>query len=154
MLTLSNSKKVIKVSFLVIACKDEKNEFPLPMFSVYAGQEYKLKYVDSQCRTYESWHDWKSDNNLPEMKYAYPKDGYLTCQIGKYAFDETKDPLVGFGDSPASGTLHKVGKGADITAGITSLVCGGIGIASMFTPIGPAVLLASGKVFNKSQIEV
>ena len=139
--------KSIKISFLTVFCKDDKNEFPLPLFSVYAGSSVSKSdhfYVDSQCRTYKNWKDWKENNNLPKMKYAYPKNGYMTCKDGQYAFDINKDPLVEYGEPPSCSTLNKVGKGVDTASGITSLVCGGIGIASLFTPVGAAVLLGSG----------
>ena len=144
--SLSKSK-IVKVSFLTIFCKDDKNEYPLPLISVYAGSSVGKSnhfYVDCQCRTYKNWTDWRENNNLPSMKYAYPKNGYMSCKAGDYAFQRDKDPLIDFDDSPQSGNLAKTGKVVDTVTGISSLVCGGIGIASMFTPVGPAVLLGTG----------
>uniref|UniRef100_A0AC34FQB0 DUF4781 domain-containing protein n=1 Tax=Panagrolaimus sp. ES5 TaxID=591445 RepID=A0AC34FQB0_9BILA len=55
----------LSVGILVICCKKEGKEFPLPIFRIYTGQNCPPKYVDTQCRIYDNWNDWEENNCLP-----------------------------------------------------------------------------------------
>lgn len=78
-------------------------------------------YVDTHCRTYSNWDDWKCNNTLPMMKYCYPKSGYYTCKDGECAFDENRDPIVEFGETPSSNVSSQVLRYTDTASGIISL---------------------------------
>ncbi|CAL4122645.1 unnamed protein product [Meganyctiphanes norvegica] len=145
-LEISKSRKEVKVSFLIIACKKEDSEFSLPIICVLAGRVNNKdirQFVDNQGRIYKSWDDWKQNNTLPMLKYAYPTSGFLSCCEDKYEFDAERDPCVSFDTSPQCNLWTRILRQTDTASGITSLSCGVIGIASMFTPVGPVVLLGS-----------
>lgn len=152
-----NSKRIL-VGIIVIACKQEETEYVLPIFSIFTGCDptnphAARAYVDTQKRTYESWEDWKINNTMPMLKYAYPRRGFFTSALScSYEFDSDKDPDVEFGTSPACNLSSRIFGTTDTLAGVTSLACGVIGVASMFTPIGPAVLLTSAYVGGSSAV--
>lgn len=110
----------LRLGFVFIYCKQEKNEFVVPVFSVHVGNE-KRNFVGTDGRIYSSWSDWKNNNCLPKMSYAYPKDGYFTCQSGTYEFDPQRDPIIEYGESPQSSTASEVLKGVDIATSIISI---------------------------------
>ncbi|KAI2807891.1 hypothetical protein BLOT_005831, partial [Blomia tropicalis] len=142
-------KKSLLVGFIVVACKQEESEYVLPIFSVFIDDDPKVAsakrvYIDTQQRVYSGWDDWKSNNNMPMLKYAYPRRGFFTCSSHcRYEFDPEKDPDIEFGTSPACDLSARIFRQTDTVTGITAFACGVIGVASMFTPIGPAVLLTS-----------
>ena len=142
-------KKSLLVGIIVVACKQEESEYVLPIFSVFIDDDPKVAsakrvYIDTQQRVYSGWDDWKSNNNMPMLKYAYPRRGFFTCSSHcRYEFDPEKDPDIEFGTSPACDLSARIFRQTDTVTGITAFACGVIGVASMFTPIGPAVLLTS-----------
>lgn len=134
----------LRVGILFIACKQLENEFLLPIFRVYVGDNDGdlSKFVDTNCRVYKNWTDWKDNNKLPMLKYCYPSRGYYTCSNGAYyKFEPDQDPDVDFGTSPACDFLARVVRQTDVLSGVTSLGSGGIAIAAMFTPLAPIVLV-------------
>ncbi|CAF1069009.1 unnamed protein product [Adineta steineri] len=138
----------LQVGILFISCKQQQNEFLLPVFRVYTGDDNNnvqlSKYIDTNCRVYKDWSDWKKNNKLPMMKYCYPLEGFYTCSNDNtYRFESDQDPAVHFGTSPACGFLPRVARQADVLSGVTSLGSGGIAIAAMFTPLAPVVLVGS-----------
>lgn len=145
----NGGKKQLLVGIIVIACKEEDKEYALPIFSVFTGYDpcnphAARAYVDTHKRTYKSWDDWKSNNTMPMLKYAFPTRGFFTASKNcEYVFDSEKDPDIEFGTSPACDLSTRIFGTADIVTGITSFGCGVIAVASMFTPIGPAVLMTS-----------
>lgn len=95
----------IRVGFIFISCKQDEKEFVLPVFSVFVGTDDqggdRRKYVDTRCRTYKDWDNWKTDNQLPMLKYAYPTRGFFTCSGNNtYKFDENRNPDVEHATSP------------------------------------------------------
>lgn len=145
----NNSSKRILVGIVVIICKKEASEYSLPIFSIFTGDDpcnphAARAYVDTQLRTYASWEDWKTNNTLPMLKYAYPTRGFFTSSSScTYEFDVDKEPDVEFGTSPACYLTSRVFGTTDIVTGATSLACGVIVVASLLTPVAPAILLAS-----------
>ena len=116
----------LRVGFIMISCKQDKNEFALPIFSVYVGTDKDgkdlRKFVDTQGRTYKDWDDWKNNNVLPKLQYAYPKFGYFTCsKNGSYEFDPEKDPIIEYDWSPQSSIGSSILSFTDVTTSIASL---------------------------------
>lgn len=143
------SAKQVLVGIIFIACKQEDVEYLMPIFSVFTGHDpynphASRAYVDAQKRVYNNWEDWKTNNTMPMLKYAFPRRGFFTSSPNhNYEFDEEKEPDVEFASSPACSTTSRVLGTTDTVTGLTALGCGVIGLASMFTPIGPSVLMAS-----------
>jgi hypothetical protein len=136
----------LRVGIIFISCKQQENEFLLPIFRVYVGNNNGdlSKFVDTNCRVYNNWTDWKDNNKLPMLKYCYPSRGYYTCSSnGYYQFEPDEDPHVDFGTSPACDFLARVARQTDVLSGVTSLGSGGIAIVAMFTPLAPVVLVGS-----------
>jgi hypothetical protein len=145
----NGSKKQLLVGIIVVACKEEEKEYVLPMFSVFNGYDPSnphgaRHYIDTQRRIYKSWDDWKSNNTMPMLKYAFPRRGFFTASKNcEYLFDAEKEPDIEFGTSPACDVSSRIFGTADIVTGVTSFACGAVALASMFTPIGPAILMTS-----------
>lgn len=59
------------------------------------------QFVDQNCRVYEDWDDFLSNNLLPKCTYCYPAGGV-------YDGDENDKVLLGFGKTPASKAVSKV----------------------------------------------
>lgn len=154
----NGSSKKLLAGIIVIACKQEETEYSVPLFSVFTGCDpcnphAARSYVDTQRRTYSSWEDWKNNNTMPMLKYAYPRRGFFTSATScKYEFDEKKDPDIEFATSPACKLSTRIFGTTDVVAGITSFGCGVIGVASLFTPIGPAILLTSAIAGGSSAV--
>lgn len=150
--------KQVLVGMIFIACKQEKMEYVLPIFSVFTGHDPEnafaaRSYVDTQKRVYGSWEDWKSNNTMPMLKYAYPRRGFFTASRAcSYEFDAEKDPDIEFGTSPACDVTSRIFGTTDVVTGLTALGCGVIGIASMLTPIGPAILLTTAIAGSSSAV--
>uniref|UniRef100_A0AC35TSD8 DUF4781 domain-containing protein n=1 Tax=Rhabditophanes sp. KR3021 TaxID=114890 RepID=A0AC35TSD8_9BILA len=145
---VQSQKFLFKVIFVV--CKEgDKPVHMQPLFCLFADGDPETancgrRYIDMSCRTYKDWTDWKENNTLPIMEYAYPKYGFFSCSAYKeYEFDENRVPNVEFGESPRSSVGSQVARATDITTSIVGLVAGGVMIASMFTPLGPVVMLGS-----------
>uniref|UniRef100_A0A914QYU9 DUF4781 domain-containing protein n=1 Tax=Panagrolaimus davidi TaxID=227884 RepID=A0A914QYU9_9BILA len=145
----------LAVGIILIYCKENEKEFSVPIFRVYTGENNSSKYVDIQCRIYESWNDWKENNHLPKLRYCYPKNGYFSCSDKSHMFDPDLDPVVEYGTSPACKLSSQIARIGDITASIGALGAGVIGIATLFTPvgwIGAPVILACETVGGVSSI--
>jgi Domain of unknown function (DUF4781) len=117
---------VLRVGFIFISCNQEETEFVLPLFSVFVGTDDqgkdKRQYVDTQYRIYRDWDDWKTNNRLPMLKYAYPQRGFFTCSGNwTYHFDEDCDPDVESGTSPQCDLSSRILRQADNLTAITSL---------------------------------
>lgn len=118
--------KNLRVGFIFVACKQEQTEFVIPVFSVYVGEDEKgiarRKYVDTQGRVYKDWTDWKANNRLPMLKYAYPTRGFFTCSGNDQGeFSEERDPDVEYGTSPACDASSRVLRQTDNVAAIVSI---------------------------------
>jgi len=82
----------------------------------------RRSYIDTQCRVYKDWEDWKTNNCLPMLKYAYPERGFYTCSGNNaYEFDEKRDPDVVFGTSPQCDVSSRIFRQADIATSVTSI---------------------------------
>lgn len=144
-----SSKDKLLVGIIFVACKQDKAEYSVPIFRVFTGSDPTnpsdgCSYVDNQKRIYSSWSCWQSNNTMPELRYAYPQYGFFSCSKGcSYSYDSDEDPVIEFGYSPACNLTSSLFRSVDIIAGITSFGCGVIGIASLFTPVGPAILFYS-----------
>ena len=82
----------------------------------------RRSYIDTHCRVYKDWEDWKTNNCLPMLKYAYPERGFYTCSGNNaYEFDEKRDPDVAFGTSPQCDVSSRIFRQADIATSVTSI---------------------------------
>lgn len=141
--------KDLLVGIIFVVCKENEKEYSVPIFSLFANGNPEIAtaerwYIDTQCRIYKSWSDWETNNLMPMLKYAYPKNGFFSCADSlSYEFDETKEPVVKFGSSPQCNKMSRIFRGTDTLSMVTALGCGAVAIGSFFTPIGPAVLFGS-----------
>jgi len=147
----------LRVGFIIVSCKQNENEFSLPVFSVYVGKGSRgqdlRKFVDTHGRTYQDWEDWKKNNCLPKLQYAYPKFGYFTCSPdGSYEFDAEKDPIIEYGLSPQSSIGSEILTATDIATSVVSIGSGVIGIAALFTPLAPVVVTAAAIAGTSSAV--
>ncbi|CAI5444164.1 unnamed protein product [Caenorhabditis angaria] len=135
----------LSIGVVFVCCKQLQYEYTLPIFRLLyeiKDSQHISRYIDTTCRVYHNWDDWKENNNLPQLKYCYPERGFYSCSNSwKFEFDADKDPDISYGASPACKFSTRVCRTADTvltTVGIT------LGLASMLTPAGmftgPAML--------------
>ena len=116
----------LRINIIFISCKQEENEFVLPVFTVFVGSDEKgadrRNYIDTQCRIYKDWEDWKNNNSLPMLKYAYPERGFYSCSGSwSYEFDEKRDPDIGYGTSPQCDVSSRIFRQTDNASALVSL---------------------------------
>lgn len=133
----------LRMNIIFISCKQGENEFLSPIFRVYIDKDKNNDeisyYIDTNCRVYKSWTDWKQNNTLSSLKYCYPTRGFYTCsRDNTYKFDPEKEPDVEFCDCTG-----KLVKHIDIVSSITALATGGITVIGMFTPLAPVIAIGS-----------
>lgn len=115
------------VGIIMVACKQGDQEYVLPMFSIFAGENTedatsKRFYVDTHRRVYKSWDDWKSNNTLPLLKYGYPKYGFFSCSGDcTYKFDASQEPDIEFANSPQCQFSSRILHTTDVVGVVTSL---------------------------------
>lgn len=112
----------------------------------------KIYYIDNGGRVYKGFGDYLRHNTLPKCTMVFPKDGKYQMDpalYGRLNLAEAKiEDFVSVvwlevQESPADKVISKVLRGADITTSVVSAASVGVGIAAMFTPIGPAIAIAS-----------
>lgn len=145
------------VGIIIVCCKEETREYALPIFRLLWEQKKETieiaRFIDTTCRVYDSWADWKTNNTYPMMKYCYPLNGYFSCDEENYDFDVDKEPLFGFDTSPACNLGSRILRVFDVAATIGGFGAGFIGVAALFTPAGiiaAPLLLGSGIVGGTS----
>ncbi|XP_043281342.1 uncharacterized protein [Venturia canescens] len=124
---------------------------PLNVRSLNTTSE-KIYYIDNDGRVYKGFKDYLDNNTLPKCTMVYPKDGKY--QMNLVSFKHRKHPRkngefitdvwLEHRQSPADNLASKVLKGGDIATTIISFASLGVGIAAMFTPIGPIAAIAGG----------
>lgn len=115
------------VGIIMVACKQGDQEYVIPMFSIFAGENAedatsRRFYVDIHRRVYKSWDDWKANNMLPMLKYAYPKYGFFSCSGDcSFKFDASQVPDIEFANSPQCELSSRVLQTTDVVGIVTSL---------------------------------
>ncbi|XP_076179969.1 uncharacterized protein LOC143153070 [Ptiloglossa arizonensis] len=143
----------LHTGIVFVSCLVSKTAYTVPIFRVRINKSEESYFVDLQTRVYKSWKDWEENNVLPMMKYCYPRYGFYTCSgNNSYEFDIDCDVDLTFGTSPSCNVTARTGKVLDVGAGGIGLVTGVIGIAAMFTPVAPVVLLCAGAAGTTSAI--
>lgn len=142
------------VGFVFVMCKQDKNEFYVPVFRVRVERKPNdvSKYIDTSCRVYNSWEDWEKSNVLPMLKYCYPKPGYYTAQNGSYSYDPAKNPVLAYGTSPACDFSSRLMRQFDLASGIGSFASAGVGITALFFPVAAPILLTATVVGTGSAV--
>lgn len=125
--------------------KDEQSNINIqqtPVFKIKraTGTVKEIWYIDMYERVYKSWTDYKENNVLPPCTMVLPKDGLYQPDPGHEITDVSSEVWLEIVDSPSSSTLSSLLKGADTASTIIGIAGLGVGIASMFTPVGPVVL--------------
>ncbi|CAI5443963.1 unnamed protein product [Caenorhabditis angaria] len=102
----AENRPKFSIGTIFICCKQDKNQFTLPIFKLLykiEGSDHSFRFIDTTCRVYEDWDDWKKNNSLPMMKYCYPEQGFYACSyLTAFAFQCNEDPDIEYGTSPAS----------------------------------------------------
>lgn len=131
----------LHVAFLFVCCKfEDEKEFPEPVFRVLRNHENGIDYsyyVDTCGRVYTDWSKFLQNNILPECIFCYPENGYY-----EYEEDGTTVKL-GFAMSPACSISQKMRKYGDTAGTVLSFAAAGVGVSTLFTPIGPIVALGA-----------
>ncbi|XP_029666934.1 uncharacterized protein LOC115237798 [Formica exsecta] len=103
--------------------------------------DYETWYIDICGRVYKSWADYIENNNLPKCTMVVPKDGFYQAD-SSYPITEDKSTVwLEVIDSPACTFSKQICDGMDIVSAIAGFGTVGLSVASMFTPLAPAVLV-------------
>lgn len=122
---------------------------------IYSTPIFKIKYLNKTCikeetwyidrngRVYKSWIDYIEKNTLPQCTMVLPKDGFYHPDPNHEITEEYSTVWLEVLDSPACSIQATVFKYGDITSTVigTCGIC--LGVASIFTPIGPVVMGAT-----------
>lgn len=105
-------------------------------------------YIDKEGRIYKNWKDYLTNNRLPKCTMILPKDGIYQCdphhEVSKYTSMVWIETL----DSPACAISNSIISALDIAANTVAVSAGiGLGVATLVTPVGPA-LLTAGLIAN------
>ncbi|KAL0128851.1 hypothetical protein PUN28_003907 [Cardiocondyla obscurior] len=99
-------------------------------------------YIDNNARVYTNWTDYIENNTLPECTMVFPKDGSYQANPEYPIMEDYSTVWLETGKSPASKWTKKLCDAGDTASSIVGIGVTGLGIASMFTPIGPIVAVS------------
>lgn len=126
--------------------KDKIQIYSTPIFKIrYSNKTCNEEtwYIDRNGRVYKSWIDYIKNNTLPQCTMVLPKDGFYHPDPSYEITEEYSTVWLEILDSPACSVQATIFKYGDITSTIvgTCGIC--LGVASIFTPIGPLVMGAT-----------
>ncbi|XP_015180893.1 PREDICTED: uncharacterized protein LOC107068707 isoform X2 [Polistes dominula] len=101
-----------------------------------------IEYIDNNGRVYIDWINYKTCNTLPACVMVIPYEGFYQPNPELEITEICSKVWVEVCFSPASSLSAQVVNTADYASSILNVGGLGITLASMFTPIGPAVALA------------
>jgi hypothetical protein len=121
-----------KVTVLPIQySSDQTGAVQLPLFRVQDQATGQDRFVDNQGRTYQSFDDWKENNQLPPGNMVYPSDGHLSPDV-KITTQNTPRTV----DTP----LEHVKGWLDNAALVGGVVAGGAVLLGSGGTLAPVVL--------------
>ncbi|XP_050592609.1 uncharacterized protein LOC126923314 isoform X1 [Bombus affinis] len=121
---------------------ESNNISSVPIFKLKT-KTYGISYIDHEARMYKTWNDYVTNNTLPQCTMILPKGGLYQYDPNYKVTEYISTAWIQILDSPACTVKTKVLKGIDITANTLSVATTiGFGVASMLTPIAPAVFAA------------
>ncbi|XP_076293336.1 uncharacterized protein LOC143215256 [Lasioglossum baleicum] len=134
---------IYNIAFKQNASSRTSNEiYALPIFKIKVD-ETTVWYIDNTGRVYKSWEDYLKNNTLSKCMMVIPKDGVYQCNPHCTVTKRSSTVWTHMVQSPACGTAKLVVETIDIASSVTGVATAvAIGIASLFTPIGPVVTAA------------
>lgn len=123
----------------------EENEINIcltPIFKIKCSQckEQQIWYIDMNGRVYKSWTDYKENNTLPPCTMVLPKDGFYQPDTTYEITEKYSTVWLEIVDSPACNPINTFLNVADTASSVISVAGVALGVASLFTPVGPVVL--------------
>ncbi|CAK9813748.1 hypothetical protein ANTPLA_LOCUS7960 [Anthophora plagiata] len=127
--------------------KEEMKLCQYPIFKikrhVYDKQKkkcsYEILYIDTYCRVYKDWENYKETNVLPQCTMVLPKGGFYQPDASYEITEEYSRVWLEIVDSPACSTASTVLNYVDNVSHVLSLVGLGLSACSILTPAGPIV---------------
>ncbi|KAI4498881.1 hypothetical protein M0802_006056 [Mischocyttarus mexicanus] len=101
-----------------------------------------IQYIDNNGRVYENWINYKTNNTLPACIMVIPNGGFYQPNQEFPITEISSTVWVEVCPSPASSLSAQFVTGVDTASTVLNVGGLGIAVASMLTPIGPAVALA------------
>ncbi|XP_012347276.1 uncharacterized protein LOC100864565 [Apis florea] len=141
---VSNSKEE-KVTDSEI--EDKIQIYSTPIFKIrYLDKTLKEEqtwYIDRNGRVYKTWIDYIKNNTLPQCTMVLPKDGFYHPDPNYEITEQYSTVWLEILDSPACSIQATILKHGDIASTVAGICGVTLGIASIFTPIGPVVMGAT-----------
>lgn len=107
--------------------------------------DYEIWYIDTCGRVYKSWKDYMEENNLPKCTMVLPKGGFYQADLSYPITEDYSTVWLEVIDSPACKWTAKISNGIDVISNIAGISTVVISVASLFTPLAPAVAV-TGKL--------
>lgn len=102
--------------------------------------------IDHDGRMYKNWEDYLQNNKLPKCTMVYPKDGIYQCNPNYKITEQSSTVWIEVKDSPACSLKDTIVKICDNVSNVLTLSATvGLGVTSLFTPVGPMVATAGTK---------
>lgn len=158
----SEEKEVKKKAEKKTNIKEDEKELlivsPIPIFTLRKNIQKKFKattstnvieaqyetwYIDLNARVYKNWADYTENNNLPECTMVLPKNGSYQANPAYPYTEDYSTVWLEIMDSPACSWKTKLCNGIDIVSSVIGFGTLGLGVVSMFTPLGPVVAVSS-----------
>ncbi|XP_003400537.2 uncharacterized protein LOC100647196 [Bombus terrestris] len=130
---------------LTLKEEDEINICSTPIFKIKYSQckEQQIWYIDIYGRVYKSWTDYKENNTLPPCTMVLPKDGFYQANTTYEITEKYSTVWLEIVYSPACNPINTFFNIADTASSVIGMTGVALGVASLFTPIGPVVLGAT-----------
>ncbi|XP_068982993.1 uncharacterized protein [Bombus flavifrons] len=125
--------------------ENEVNVYLTPIFKIKYSQceEQQIWYIDIKGRIYKSWTDYKDNNTLPPCTMVLPKDGFYQPDTTYEITEKYSTVWLEIIESPACNPINTFLNVADTASSVIGVAGVALGVASLFTPIGPVVLGAT-----------
>lgn len=130
----------------------DKNIISVPIFKIRnhskassyddSADTYDIQYIDNNGRLYRDWNDYLTCNKLFDCIMVVPKNGYYEADDKFPITEESSKVLVAVHLSPACSKSAEIMNYVDKTFTCLNIGALGISVISLFTPLGPAFLLA------------
>lgn len=105
--------------------------------------DYEIWYIDTNGRVYDTWTSYVTTSPLPECTMVLPKNGVYQPDPNYPIEEDYSTVWVEIMDSYACSTAAKVCRGMDYASTVAGIAGLSVGIASLFTPVGPVVAISS-----------
>ncbi|XP_046384480.1 uncharacterized protein LOC124154663 [Ischnura elegans] len=120
---------------VLVNCSEDGKYFSYPVISVRESDGH-IVFYDMECRRYEDWNDFLTNNRLPKCLMRYPRDGVYKKRNNWLELEEK--------ESPACGVWNGIREGAYLAAKFIAIVTSVAADFKSLEPYNQAIAVVSG----------